>query len=134
MVPAVERIARNTLRYPPPRERKSPLSASQVYTIIWCWNDCWPNARIARALTCAESTIRSLKRRILEEPGRLFNEMDLDFLVMEKGKRQYECGLCGVVRGTRVAGQRHMLAHILPSVIARDCDLTRDTENLGRIL
>jgi hypothetical protein len=60
--------------------------------------------------------------------------MGLDFLVIEKGKHQYQCGLCGVVRGTRIVGQRHMLSHIIPGIMARDCDLTRDTDNLGRVL
>jgi hypothetical protein len=134
MVPVVERIARDTLRHPPPRERNSRLSASQIYTAIWCWSDFWPNARIARASQCSESTIRNLKNRILDEPGILFNEIGLDFLVMEKGKRRYECGLCRVARGTRTAGQRHMLSHILPGVVARECSLERDTDNLGRVL
>ena len=134
MVSTVERIARENLRHPPPRARKSRLSAEHLYTLLWCWSNFWTNARIARALPCGLSTVRHWKDRISDDSGILFNEIDLFFLVTDKGKRRFECGLCGVVKISRIAGQRHFLSHFLPGIIARDCDLTRDTSNLGRVL
>ena len=103
----------------PPRAQRSRLDDDDKLVIIWGLSRGWSAEKIAQALPASGGTVKNFKAKIFDDPGVVF---ELPVLV-QSGPRSHDCQVCGEVRGSRLKGMRHVLAHIMPFEMARDIPL-----------
>ena len=102
-----------------PRQRHDRLDDDDKLLILHGTSRGWTVKKIALTLPSSETTVKTFRTKIFEDPELIF---DLPVLV-EIGPRSHQCRLCGESRGSRVKAMRHVLAHILPDEIARGVPL-----------
>ena len=105
----------------PPRQKHDRLDDDDRLLILWGASRGWTIKKIAMALPASQTTVKSFKAKIFDNPVSVF---DLPVL-METGPKAHQCRLCGESRGSRAKAMRHVLAHILPEEIARGVPLNR---------
>ena len=87
--------------------------------ILWCRYEGISKLDIAKRLPAARNTVNSYIERVRIDP-----RVALDLGLYERlRQKQYVCGFCGQFRPAERAMERHVLAHFLPYVVARDRNL-----------
>ena len=77
----------------------------------------WTIKKIALTLPASQTTVKNFRTKIFDDPASVF---ELPVLV-EIAPKSHQCRLCGESRESRLKAMRHVLAHILPEEIAREC-------------
>ena len=101
------------------RRKGVQLTRLDKLFILWCRYQGISKLDISKRLPAAANTVNSYIERVRIDP-----RVALDLGLYERRRqKQYVCGFCGQFRPTERAMERHVLAHFLPFVVARDRNL-----------
>ena len=103
----------------PPRAKNAHLSVEDKLLILWGVSREWSVRRIAEALPCSPTTVKSYRQQVWEDPRVVF---DLPVLV-QVSERRHQCQFCGESRPARKKAMLHFLVHVLPYEAARNVPL-----------
>lgn len=103
----------------PPRQKHDHLDDDDKMLILFGTSRGWTIKKIALTLPASQTTVKSFRTKIFEDPVSVFN---LPVLV-ETAPKAFQCRLCGESRESRAKAMRHVLAHILPEEIAKGVPL-----------
>ncbi len=105
---------------PPGHRRKGvQLTRLDKLFILWCKSQGVSKLDMSKRLPAARNTVHAYLERVFMDP-----RIALDLGMYQRlGKKRFECGFCGQVRPAERAMERHVLAHFLPYVVARDRNL-----------
>ncbi len=102
------------------RRKGVQLTRLDKLFILWARYQGISQNDIARRLPAARNTVHAYIERIHRDP-RIALALGL---YQRTGQKQLTCGFCGGVRATEMPMERHVLAHFLAYVVARDTNLT----------
>ena len=98
------------------RRKGVQLTRLDKLFILWCKSQGISKLDMSKRLPAARNTVHAYLERVFRDP---WIALDLG-LYQRLSQKKFECGFCGQFRPAERAMERHVLAHFLPYVVARD--------------